>query len=74
MYDDLSIEVESGAIGVAIGYLPHRRHQVPKTWPSPVLRFLDKGSPSRGHPRPQDALGHPVPRPPTPRHGCGAAF
>ena len=67
MYDNLSPEAESGAIGVAAGYLPQRRHQVPHAWPSPVLRFLDKGTPARSRSLPQDALGHPIPRPPTSR-------
>jgi hypothetical protein len=45
----LSDHAESG--GVVACYVTHRRHQVPRDWPSAVSRFLDPG-PARCAPMP----------------------
>ena len=41
----LSYAEASGAMSVATGFAPTRRHQVPADWPSPILRFLDTSNP-----------------------------
>lgn len=45
----LSSTEASGSLAVDRGMLPARRTQVPKDWPSPILRFL---APSRPSPKP----------------------
>jgi hypothetical protein len=60
----LSFTEASGAMSVAVGFAPARRHQVPTDWPSPVLRFLDT---SNTRPRKLSCLPserRPAPRPP----------